>query len=223
MYTCEFCNKKFTKESTLFVHKCEKKRRFMQRNEKHVQLGFRAYQLFYKISTNAKKDKTYDEFSKSQYYTAFVKYGNYCVDLRIDDVPSLTAFLLDNRVRIDRWTSDKEYIKWIKHRQKSETVERAVERTVMFLQEYCEENNVVFNNYFDDVSVNVIVFHITSGKLSPWIIFASDKAQQLLDCISTEHVKMILDFVDVNYWQKKVEVNPKDYMWVKEIMKEANL
>lgn len=223
MFTCEFCNKSFVKESTLFVHKCEKKRRFMQRNEKHVQLGFRSYQLFYKISTNAKKDKTYDDFCKSQYYTAFVKYGNYCVDLRIDDVPSLTEFLLDNRVRVDRWTSDREYIKWVKHRQKNESVERAIERSVMFLQEYCQEHNILFNRYFDDVSVNVIIFHITSGKLSPWIIFASQKAQALLDCISSEHIKMILDFVDVNYWQKKIELNPRDFNWVSELMMEANL
>ena len=93
----------------------------------------------------------------------------------------------------------------------------------MFLQEYCQEHNVLFNRYFDDVSVNVIIFHITSGKLSPWIIFASQKAQALLDCISSEHIKMILDFVDVDYWQKKIELNPRDFNWVSELMMEANL
>ena len=50
MYKCQYCSKSFKKENTLAVHLCEQKRRFMQKDEKHVQLGFRSYQLFYKIA-----------------------------------------------------------------------------------------------------------------------------------------------------------------------------
>jgi len=46
MHTCNYCSKSFKKESTLAVHLCEQKRRHMQKDEKHVQLGFRSYQLF---------------------------------------------------------------------------------------------------------------------------------------------------------------------------------
>ena len=64
MFKCNYCGRSFAKESTLAIHMCEQKRRYMQKDEKHVQLGFRSYQLFYRIGTNTKNDKTYEDFGK---------------------------------------------------------------------------------------------------------------------------------------------------------------
>jgi len=38
------------KESTLLAHMCEPKRRWLQKDEKRVQVGFYAFQRFYKLS-----------------------------------------------------------------------------------------------------------------------------------------------------------------------------
>ena len=35
-FTCPYCGASFTREKTLAVHMCEKKRRALQENEKHV-------------------------------------------------------------------------------------------------------------------------------------------------------------------------------------------
>ena len=71
MFKCNYCGKSFVKESTLAVHMCEPKRRHIQQDEKHVQLGFRSYQLFYRIGTNTKNDKTYDDFASSPYSVSY--------------------------------------------------------------------------------------------------------------------------------------------------------
>ena len=81
-YVCEYCNTGYTREKTLAVHMCEQKRRHLQRNEKRVQMGFYAFNQFYKLSANAKKDKTYDDFCKSPYYNAFVKFGSFINNVR---------------------------------------------------------------------------------------------------------------------------------------------
>ena len=47
-YVCEYCGVGFTREKTLAVHMCQPKRRFLQRGEKRVQLGFIALNKFYK-------------------------------------------------------------------------------------------------------------------------------------------------------------------------------
>ena len=47
MYQCEHCGKEFTRERTLIVHVCEQKRRYMQRDEKGVQVGYLAYNRFF--------------------------------------------------------------------------------------------------------------------------------------------------------------------------------
>ena len=110
------------------------------------------------------------------YYTAFVKFGSYCIDPKIDDVPEFTTWLLQNNIQLDRWCSDRNFNKWIKERLKQETVDRAVERTVLSLQEWGENNENSWNNYFDAVPPTSAVFLICSGKISPWVLYASERA-----------------------------------------------
>lgn len=223
MFKCEYCKKTFKKENTLAVHMCERKRRYMQRNEKHVQLAFRAYQLFYKIGTNSKKEKSYDDFASSTYYLAFVKYGLYCTDLKIDDIPSYTTWLLKNQIKLDKWTSDRNFNAWLKHRLKTESVDRAVERSVMLFQEWGKSTGNVWNTYFDKVATNIAVFHICSGKISPWVIYGSEKAQLLIDRLSSEQIEMITDYIDPHFWQKHIKLYNEDLKWVEEILGEAQL
>jgi hypothetical protein len=223
MFKCEYCNKTFKREGTLAVHVCEPKRRFQQKDSKHVQLAFRSYQLFYRIGTNSKKEKSYEDFSGSQYYTAFVKFGSYCIDLKIDDVPVYTTWLLKNNIAIDRWCSDRNFNTWIKERLKSESCDRAVERTILFMQDWGEDNANEWNNYFDAVPSNLAVFHICSGKISPWVLYASNRAQALLDRLNEEQIKMIIEYIDPHVWQIKMKRFEKDFNWVKQLLKKAHL
>ena len=61
-YDCVHCGKKFMKEKTLIAHMCEPKRRVLQKDEKRVQTGFYAFDQFYKLTQNSRKQKTYEEF-----------------------------------------------------------------------------------------------------------------------------------------------------------------
>ena len=74
-FTCTYCGKAFSRERTLQVHMCEPKRRHLQKNEKWVQNGFIVFQRFYEVNQKNAKPRTYDDFCSSQYYNAFVKFG----------------------------------------------------------------------------------------------------------------------------------------------------
>ena len=76
-HRCEFCNGEFVRESTLMTHMCESKRRWMNKDLQGNRIAFQAWNEFYKKNTTNKKKKTYEDFIKSAYYTAFVKFGNY--------------------------------------------------------------------------------------------------------------------------------------------------
>ena len=43
LHSCKHCNAKFTREKTLAVHMCEQKRRFLQKDERRVQLGYQTF------------------------------------------------------------------------------------------------------------------------------------------------------------------------------------
>lgn len=218
MFKCEYCNKNFLRESTLAAHTCERKRRFLQERDKNVQIGFRAYQLFYRIGTNSKKEKTYDDFAKSKYYSAFVKFGSYIVDLKIDDAEGYVRWLLKHSIKLDKWTSDQQFNKWNKERLKKESVDRAVERTVIFMIEWAMPIDKNWSDYWTDANTNDIVFHICAGRISPWVIYSSKDAQRMLDRMNQEQLNMIIEYIDPTYWQRKMTTHKPDFKWVEGIL-----
>ena len=78
-FECQFCKKSFKREKTISVHLCEQKRRWINRDEKYVRLGFLAYNRFYEITQGATKPKTYEHFAKSNYYTGFTRFGKHTI------------------------------------------------------------------------------------------------------------------------------------------------
>ena len=222
-FKCEYCKKVFKKESTIAVHMCEQKRRYMNKDDKDVRIALSIYQLFYRVGTNSKKEKTFDDFASSQYYNAFVKFAGYCIDLKIDDIKDFATYLIRNQIKIDRWASDTTLTKYIKQRLKEETVDRAVERTIMFMEQWATENNTSYNNYFTEVNPNLAVFHVCSGKVSPWVIYGTRKSEHLLNKMNNEQLDMISDFIDPEYWNIRTKRKVQDFTWVQDILSEAEL
>ena len=52
--------------------------------------------LFYRIGTNSRMKKLMMILQRVLYYIAFVKFGYYCRDIGIDDVPAFTEWLVRN-------------------------------------------------------------------------------------------------------------------------------
>ena len=58
-FECPYCKVSYTREKTLAVHMCEKKRRALQKDEKRVQLGYLTFNRFYKLCQRFDGVKTY--------------------------------------------------------------------------------------------------------------------------------------------------------------------
>ena len=153
-YVCKFCKKTFGSEQTLLTHLCEPKRRWNNRKDTNVQLAFRCFQHFWRITaTNMKSEKTYEDFMGSKYYLAFVRFANYVMGVYIASVEDYIEWLLKSRVRIDKWSTDEVYETYIKEFNVRESVDRAIERTVLTIKSWAEENKKEWTTFFNEVSV----------------------------------------------------------------------
>ncbi len=225
-YTCQFCNKTYTRESTLVTHLCEPKRRYAQRNEQGVQLGFSAYLRFYEKTQGSARLKTYDDFCDSTFYIAFVRFGRYLVDIRAVNTKSFTDWLLSNNHKLDHWTKDKLYSSWLQDYLRKESVQDAIERALREMQLYADTNTKVencFNNYFRLGATNLICHHISTGRISPWVIYNCDSGIAWLNQINAEQINMLMPWIDPDYWSKKFRDYLADTEWCKMILKEAGL
>ena len=223
-YVCEYCNTGYSREKTLVVHVCEQKRRHLQKSEKRVQLGFYAFQRFYKLSAGAKKDKTYDEFCKSQYYNAFVKFGSFISNVKPLYPEKYIDYVVTSRVKLDHWCREEMYEKYAIELIRKEGVETALERSVITMMEWAEENDPApWNHYFNHISLNRAVWHIKDGKISPWLILNCKTGKDMLGKFNDEQLNMIYHVLDPSHWAMRFKRNPKDVELVKEVVKESNL
>ena len=202
---CTYCGKTFAKERTLQVHLCEPKRRYMQRDEKWVVNAFMVFQRFYQIHQHNSKSKTYDDFVKSSYYNAFVKFGRFIMHINPLYPEKYIEFVLRSKIKLDHWARDDLYETYLIEALKSEPVEAALQRSIATMMDWAT------------------VQHIQQGKISPWLLLGCSAGKRMLKSFSDEQLQMTEKFINPSFWMSKLKSYPADHMLVQDTAKEAKI
>jgi hypothetical protein len=220
-YGCEFCKREFARESTVAKHICEYKHRWLEKGRRGNQIGFQAWVQFYHKNTGSKKHNTYEEFIRSSYYTAFVKFGMFCTDINALNISRFTDWLLKNQIKIDSWCSDNTYtrylIEYLRHEDPMDAIARSIETAI----NKAETENIRSCDYLRYGNTNSICYLITLGKISPWMLYQSDSGTQFLDRLTPDHVRIVIDYINPEQWALKFKKNQDDVYRVKELLKQA--
>ena len=222
-YVCQYCKKGFMKENTLMVHVCEQKRRALAKTEKHVVVGYDTFNQFYKISQNFKGEKSYDDFAKSPYYNAFVKFGSFVSNVNPLYPEKFIHYVVTSGVKLDHWCREELYDNYVVDLIKREPVEIALERSIIHMQNWGEANNAAWNHYFLYVSLSRATYDIKDGKVSPWLVLNSTSGKDMLRKFNDSQLTAISAIMDVPYWLNKFKKLSSDVDLVKQIVKESNI
>lgn len=207
-YGCEFCGRTFLRESTVIKHICEYKQRWQQKDLQGNRIGFQTWREFYKKNSASKKHKTYEEFIKSAYYTAFVKFGNHCVNINAININRYAEWLIKNQIRIDAWCSDVTYTKYLIEYLRIENPFDAIHRSVENCAKLAEIDHIQPNDVLRYSNTNRICQYIMNGKISPWMLYCSDSGIQLLEKLNPDQVKIISDYINTEQWALKFHRDP---------------
>jgi len=224
-FQCTYCSKSFSKEKTLFNHVCERKRRFQQENEIGVQWGYLSYAKFYSMSQKT-QTPSYKDFVYSNYYTAFVKFGRYCHSVHCVNFERFLQWLLKNNKKIDQWCNDNLYAEWLTEYVRKENVKDALERSMLTLVNYMQEHPEYLNgfrDYFRLVNSNRICYHISTGRISPWLVFNCTSGQDFLSKLGDDQIANIISFIDTDFWQTKFNDYPEDVVFCRQVLDQAGL
>ena len=223
LVVCKFCDKTFRKESTLAIHMCEQKRRNLAKTEKHVQMGYTTFIRFFQLTQKAKNTKTYEEFAKSPYYNAFVKFGSFISNVNPLYPDRYIDYVVTSGVKLDHWCREELYYDYVLDFIKKEPADVALQRSIDTMMKWADANNSAWNHYFKYVSLNRAVYDIKDGKVSPWIVLNCETGRAMLAKLTDEQLGIIFVVMDPSYWAKRFKTYPADLELVKDIVREGNL
>lgn len=216
---CKFCNKTFVTSTNLNKHSCKKKKRWDIRNNPESRLGFQLWHEFQQ--TISKKKKTFVDFVHSPYYQAYIKFGQYCIDVKCIDTAEYQKWLLDNKISIDKWCNDSVYTRFIINFLKNESPLKAVSRSIETLMELAKEAGLELHDYFRFGNSNRIVHLITSGRISPWMIYQCSSGIAAIEKLSSDQQRLIIDYINPESWAIRFYRYSNETQEIKELLKNA--
>jgi hypothetical protein len=175
------------------------------------------------LSAGHKKDKTYEDFVKSSFYNAFVKFGSFVNNVRPLYPDKYIDYVVTSNVKLDHWCREEMYEKYANELIRKEGVETALERSIQTMVTWAKDKESAYNHYFLYASSNRITWDIKDGKISPWLVLNCKSGKAALNKFSNEQLDMLAVVLDPSHWALRFKRQPKDVELVKQVAKEANL
>lgn len=220
-HVCKFCEKSFRRPESLAVHVCEQKKRYQDQNEPGVRLGLQAYLRFYEMTQGSAKLKTFDDFAKSPYYTAFVKFGRHCVSINAVNTARFIDWVVEKNKKIDHWCRDSIYTEYLTEYMRKESVNDALARAIEYSIKWSETHNHPANDFLRYGNSNAVTYAISTGRISAWVLYNCESGQRFLDDLDQEQIAIIWPWIEPEFWQKKFRDYPADQEYAKDILVKA--
>jgi hypothetical protein len=193
----------------------------MEKDEPGVRLGFHAYIKFYELTQGSARLKTFDDFADSPYYRAFVKFGRYCVDIRAVNPEQFVRWVLKQNKKLDHWAKDSVYTEYLTDYLRVENVNDALARAIEFGIDWSEQTGNPPHDCLRYGNSNAMSYAVTTGRISPWVIYNCESGQKFLSELDATQIAMIWPYIDSDFWMKKFRDYPADQEYTKEILQKA--
>lgn len=221
-HECEFCGRGFRSERTLVAHSCRLKQRERARNEPSVKLAFLAYQRFYQLSQGG-VSKTWEHFRDSSYYAGFVRFASHIRAVGAVNPTLYIDWLIKTEVKLDLWDSDRVYGQYLEYILYVEPVDLAIERSFVAMQTWADRFDMNFNQYLYHAGSNRMVHDISTGQLSPWLLYATKTGQAALAAFNEEQVNFVIKYIEPSRWLGKLRDSPQDLDFILMACQEAGI
>jgi hypothetical protein len=151
----------------------------------------------------------------------FAKFGSYCIDVNVLNPSRYIDWLLTDNIKIDNWTSDSVYTKYLCEYLRTENPFDALERSVNYCSDLAKQENIQPNDVLRYGNPNRICHAITTGKISPWMLYCSDSGSHFLETLNSDHAKIVIDYINPEQWALKFHREPELRNQIRETLKLA--
>ena len=149
-----------------------------------------------------------------------MRYGMYCVEAGVVNPMAYVDYLLKNNVSLDSWNSDKVYTTYLIFYLRDEDPLDAIKRSVEYMLNIAETENVQLQDVFRYVNSNKICHHIATGKISPWMLYRSKSGVEFLTNLNQDQQGIIFEYIDPERWAIKFKREADSVKQIEEIINE---
>jgi len=173
-------------------------------------------------SQNTKK-KTYQEFSNSNYYSSFVKFGKWLIEQNVLEVEKYVKYLIKENIPFTKWIDRDRYREFIADVLLSETPEKALERSFDCVKNWSENSGIPWNEFWKKIGTNQAVNFIVEGKISAWMLYNSETAIDFLEKLSSEQLTIVERAAPIKKWKVRFIRYKIEADSIKQLLKEAGM
>lgn len=102
---------------------------------------------------------------------------------------------------------------------RAESVTDALTRAIETAQTWQEDTGNPLRDYLRYGNDNTLCYAVTTGRVSPWILYNCVSGTEFLSRINQEQVAMIWSFIDADFWGKKFKEYSDDTEYTKSILR----
>ena len=99
--------------------------------------------------------------------------------------------------------------------------EPSLQRGIEYSIKWSEKTGHPAQDFLRYGNDNAVAFAISTGRISPWLVFNSESGQAYLADMNADQTKIVWPWIDPDFWQKKFRDYPADQAYCEEILKQA--
>lgn len=215
---CEFCNKELQNEDSLIRHNCEKKKRWLKKEEPLYKTGYICFKRFWEISYPRTKQKTYIDFISSRYFSSFIKLADFLVTESFNNIEAYMNFLVKNNIAIGRWCEKTTLENFIENIVYRESIEDSYLKSINYIKQWAEDRESSILGFYLNCPTPELIRLFRAGKISPWIVFL-EEGHKILERFDSDEMDQLSVILDPIKWSKKLSLNKQRMDNVNQLLK----
>lgn len=222
-YTCTFCEREFVRKTWFEKHLCEKKKRFLDRNNITVIKAHRLFNHWQRRTGLLRRSnvKTMEEFCKSPFYGAFVRLSEFTASEYVVSGFKYIDWLVDNDVPEKQWCNPRDLDDYRAYLRDSEEPETQAETSCKNIRVWCADNGVTMPEFFRSITPGQALNMVRENKLSPWVMMGYQPCiDELVSRFGDEMLFTLNEHINVPYWLDKVDTEADNVAKVRELVDE---
>jgi len=213
-FECNHCGRVFKRKKPFENHTCKEIIRLREMETTEGKLAFRAWNAFNKHHLH-RPEGDQAKFLEDRTYKFFLTLGKSAAELQIHDRERYVDWVVYNVPDPKTWSKPQTYTAWLKHLDQIETPEKALLRSLTFLNEI----NQNFANFGEiGLSPGRLHQYVRFGQLSPWFLFLSTVAQKSSSKWSEEQWKLLEERVPREVWAVRLHTHREDAKFLSEAL-----